>query len=427
MRRRRRQPAPAHLERRAQRRRALVAGWAPDRLRLRPGDQERPLRPAGSTAARRASSTRHSQAISDLAWSPDGATHRLRHARSTRRTRTRTSRRPARRRGCASPAGIDYKQDGRGYLGDTRQQVFVVDVASGERRAADRRGRRPRLAALVAGRHAGWPRSAPARNGMRSQLALIDVASRRDAAGRAGGRRRRRLGLVAGRRPHHLRRRHGADRGSSTSSSTTWRRTRSRRLTDDLPCLPDAGYPRPLAALAAGLARRPAGAVPRRPRRRERSLRHRQRQRRASRRSPTWQALHSGLSVDAAGRYVVQGSTAASTPSARSSSPTAQTGTTLADHRLNAAVLAEAPPARWERFDVRRGELRRSRPGCCSRPTSTRPSATRSCSTSTAGRTASTATASNAGPAVPGDQRLPGRLRQPARLRLLRPRASPSR
>ncbi len=69
---------------------------------------------------------------------------------------------------------IDYKQDNRGYLGDARHQVFVVDVESGDVRqvtseAFDHTFPRwsPDGKALAAGRTTN--------NGMRSRLALIPV------------------------------------------------------------------------------------------------------------------------------------------------------------------------------------------------------------------------------------------------------------
>ena len=76
--------------------------------------------------------TRHNQGISDLAWSPDDS----RIAYSTTfdpanpdeeepkdgAPKVRVTRR------------IDYKQDMRGYLGDVRSHLWVVDVASGERK-----------------------------------------------------------------------------------------------------------------------------------------------------------------------------------------------------------------------------------------------------------------------------------------------------
>src|SRR5581483_7816883 len=71
---------------------------------------------------------------------------------------------------------IDYKQDNRGYLGDTRLQVFVVDVASGRRRQVTR--------AAVDHNHPAWSPDGktiavrvPNRNGMCSQLGLVDVDS----------------------------------------------------------------------------------------------------------------------------------------------------------------------------------------------------------------------------------------------------------
>ena len=71
---------------------------------------------------------------------------------------------------------FDYKQDNRGYLGDARLQVFVVDVAAGERRQVSR---------LL--NDFGGPQWSPDglllaarvayRNGFYSQLAIIEVSS----------------------------------------------------------------------------------------------------------------------------------------------------------------------------------------------------------------------------------------------------------
>src|SRR5215471_1043019 len=75
--------------------------------------------------------TRHRPFITGLQWSPDASviayTVNLdpdnpdEDPREGRTAPVRVTRR------------LDYKQDNRGYLGDVRSQVFVVDVASGER------------------------------------------------------------------------------------------------------------------------------------------------------------------------------------------------------------------------------------------------------------------------------------------------------
>ena len=77
--------------------------------------------------------TAHNQLISDLAWSPDGATI----AYVTAFDPENPDETPADED--AAPkvrvtSRIDYKWDGRGYLGDVRNHVWLVDVASGERR-----------------------------------------------------------------------------------------------------------------------------------------------------------------------------------------------------------------------------------------------------------------------------------------------------
>jgi dipeptidyl aminopeptidase/acylaminoacyl peptidase len=77
--------------------------------------------------------TRHGGDAGELAWSPDGA--RIAYVAHVD---------PERPDGEEPPAGraprprvtrrIDYKRDNRGYLGDARRQLFVVDVATGQRR-----------------------------------------------------------------------------------------------------------------------------------------------------------------------------------------------------------------------------------------------------------------------------------------------------
>src|SRR5690606_11935542 len=73
--------------------------------------------------------TRHGQAITDLVWSPDGT--------QIAYTTTFDPENPNEEAPDADAAPrvrvtrrIDYKQDGRGYLGDVRSHVWLVDVAS---------------------------------------------------------------------------------------------------------------------------------------------------------------------------------------------------------------------------------------------------------------------------------------------------------
>jgi dipeptidyl aminopeptidase/acylaminoacyl peptidase len=71
---------------------------------------------------------------------------------------------------------IDYKQDTRGYLADTRGHVFVVDVESGEqRRLTDDRDDHLQPSWSPDGTRLAALRPVP--NGVHSQLDVIDVAS----------------------------------------------------------------------------------------------------------------------------------------------------------------------------------------------------------------------------------------------------------
>ncbi|MCL6649135.1 MAG: S9 family peptidase [Chloroflexi bacterium] len=116
--------------------------------------------------------TRHRTSVTSLAWSPDGT--RLAYLALVDPTNPDEAPPPA-----LPPVRvvrrIDYKQDDRGVLGDTRYQLFVLDVATGERR---------RLTSEPQDHF--WPAWSPDgrwiatllpnRNEMASQLALVPVA-----------------------------------------------------------------------------------------------------------------------------------------------------------------------------------------------------------------------------------------------------------
>ena len=330
--------------------------WSPDGTMIafvsdRPGPQQQAIVVMPMTDAGEARElTRHRQGIEALTWSPDGT----RLAYTTFVDPANPTEAPL-ADGAAPRVRVtrrsDYKQDNRGYLGERRQQIFVIDVRDGARQQLTQEpvdhhfpqwspdGRW--LAAQV-----------PNRNGMYSQLALIDtVTGARTLVGPRDGAVGSWSWSPSGARiiftgdplasPQH-------DFFSYDIATHA-----SRRLTAGLASAPVEG--------AAGLT--PSSA-------------------------PIWlddrqvvfhsvrggasglevldaetgtievlrrgQALHSGLSVDRDGRYVVQAQT----------TPTSSGELVVHDldtDRLttivapNAAVFRDNPPARWERFTVRRG------------------------------------------------------------------------
>jgi dipeptidyl aminopeptidase/acylaminoacyl peptidase len=184
--------------------------------------------------------TRHNGAIGEIAWSPDGTRiayvanydpenpdERDPGAEDAPRVRV-TSR-------------VDYKQDSRGYLGDLRPQVWIIDVASRERRML--------TSDPVDHNFPAWSpdgKSIAVRisnhNGMHSQLGIIDVATSEvtlvgPESGTVGCWAWSPTGdriLIAG------------------DPDQSWQLDlfvfhvaddRLERLTDDLPCLPDSGFP----------------------------------------------------------------------------------------------------------------------------------------------------------------------------------------
>ena len=184
--------------------------------------------------------TRHNGSISELAWSPDGrsiAYTALFDPENPEEADLGPEDAPPVR----VTARIDYKQDSRGYLDDVRPHTWVVDVESGQRR---------RLTSIPFDHNfPSWsPDSSKIalkisnHNGMQSQLGILDVESGElTFVGPEDG--------VAGVWAWSPSGDHILFAGDL---SLTWQLDlflyevdsgAIRRLTDDLACLPDAGFP----------------------------------------------------------------------------------------------------------------------------------------------------------------------------------------
>jgi dipeptidyl aminopeptidase/acylaminoacyl peptidase len=305
------------------------------------------LLPVGGGEAREL--TRHAQGIIGLAWSPDSGTIAYTTAVDPDNP-DETPRDPDAPPPVRVVRRIDYKQDNRGYLNDVRQQVFLVDVASGERRQLTRE--------LVDHSFPQWSPEGrriavkiPNRNGMQSQLGLIDVAT--GAVQRVGPE-----GGVVGTWAWSP---DGSfilfDGDTANTAQTDYFRFdvaggEVTRLTDDLAVLPVSGFPtisppdqpvwlderralvHAMRAGASGLytVDSQSGEVAEVQR---------------------WEATQAGLSLDREQRLLVQGrsdldGTGELVVFDRLSGET----TVITD--LNAAFFAEHPAARWEKLAITR-------------------------------------------------------------------------
>ncbi len=297
---------------------------------------------AGSGGGDARELTRHAQGVSDLAWSPDGSqiayltTYDPANPDEEKRDSDLAPQVRSTRR-------IDYKQDGRGYLDNVRQQVWLLDVASGERR---------RLTSTLAD-HAA-PQWSPdgtqiaaavqSHNGMCNQLALIDVASGEQT-------------LV------------GPEMGNVSSWSwspdsqrilytgdvtQTWQDDlwlldvasgESRRLTDDLQVLPSGAPPVWLDERQVLISGVRAGGS---------GLHVVDSEQGTIEPVVSWEANHGGLRTDRSNRYAVMTHTSITTTGEiYVQDLEANTGKVITS--LNTQALADTPSGVWERFAIQRG------------------------------------------------------------------------
>ena len=293
--------------------------------------------------------TRHNVALNDLDWSPDGSTLAYTALFDPENPDERIPA-PDEAAPVRATSRIDYKQDNRGYLNDLRPQVWTVDLATRERRRL--------TSAPVDHLNPAWSPDGsmlaakiPNRNGMSSQLGVIDAASGETRLvgpydGTVGcwtwspdGSRL----LVAG---------ESESTGQLDLYVYTVISADLGYLTDDLRCLPESGFP------SVSPPSQPAWIEP------GRAVFHAVEHGRSGiysveiasgkvARIVSWDAVHGGFSVDAAGKVVVQ-SRGGLEGAGEIVLTDLETGGSTVITEFNAAQLAETPPARWERFNLER-------------------------------------------------------------------------
>ena len=293
----------------------------------------------------------HTTAISGLAVSPDGATLAYNAEYDPDNPN-------AAKPGPESPPPVrlvrrvDYKQDNRGVLNDVRQQVWLVDVADAARRML--------TTDTVDHFNPEWSPDGttiavkiPNRNGMYAQLAIIDVATAAETlVGSVDGN----LGCW-GWAPDSNRLLLAADTSQSWQFDLflyTCDSGELRRLTSDLPCQPDSGFPtvtppsQPVwiddsTAVFHALAHGSSGLFT------------------VDVTSGDvlqlldFRAVNAGLSADRRGRYFAQASSGMS----RFGDIVVFDRNAIASDiivHMNTAILGETPVSDWERFDVQRGK-----------------------------------------------------------------------
>lgn len=290
--------------------------------------------------------TSHNQALGELAWSPDGATL----AYTTTFDPENPSEEPPKE---GEPAKVrvtrrlDYKMDGRGWLGDVRKQVWTVDVASGERTM---RTQEPvdhsQPLWSPDGRTLAVRKQAP--DGWTSSIALLDLASGEQ----------RRAGDVVGTHPSAAWSPDGSRLLITGDPEHSYQpdlylvdvaSNQTRRLSDDLPILPIDGMGETaLAWLDARHVLINAAAHARH------GLYRLDVETEELTCLDNQEASAVGLSLDAGGRFVAQARTSFESPGEITVHDLREGRTTPATS-LNGALAAAAGPAAWERFELERG------------------------------------------------------------------------